>query len=302
MADAKSSTGLRRKGGDKFYTSPEAVRNVMRALREHLGGRRRSPRINGAAHGAYGIHTYVEPSAGGGAFLPALRELAAAEAGEVAVLAYDLEPRAAGIVEQDFLLLDTDALARASAAGQRVAVVGNPPFGRQSGLARRFIKKCCAFASVVAFVLPRSFKKPSMQRAFARCFHLALSLDMPPNSFLVDGRAHDVPCVFQVWERRETDRPLPARAVADASKFAYTKGAEGAHAAFRRVGVYAGRFHWAELATRSPSSHYFVRFVRGAAGAREAIDAAEAAFEDNNTVGARSISKQELTRMLNRVL
>lgn len=298
MAEKQSpggrSTGLKRKRGDKFYTSPAAVRLVMRELRGYLA--RRSPPIR----------AFVEPSAGAGAFLPALRRLAArqrrrregAACGEgVQVLAYDLDPQAAGVVEQDFLRLDTSGL-----EGGGTAVVGNPPFGRQSGLARKFIKKCCGFADVVAFVLPRSFKKPSMQRAFARRFHLARSLDLPPDSFLVDGRPHDVPCVFQIWERRGADRPVPERAAPDASRYAYTKDPEHAHAAFRRIGVNAGRFYWGrDLAARSPNSHYFLRFARSrSAWAR--IAAADAGFEDDNTVGPRSISKQELTRMLNRVL
>ena len=196
-------------------------------------------------------------------------------------------------------------------------MIGNPPFGRQSCLARRFIRKCGEFADVIAFVLPRSFKKPSMQAAFARPFHLVRSRDLPKNAFLVDGRPHDVPCVFQIWERRATDRPRPPRAVPDAAKFAYARGPDGGARALParrrqrgavRLGRLAAMAADARVSACSPSSHYFLRFVAGAASAAAAVARYAAArgeaalFEHNNTVGARSISKQELTRMLNAAL
>lgn len=29
---------------------------------------------------------------------------------------------------------------------------------------------------------------------------------MPDKSFLVDGKEHNVPCIFQIWEKKETNR------------------------------------------------------------------------------------------------
>ena len=31
-------------------------------------------------------------------------------------------------------------------------------------------------------------------------------MDLPSNSFLVDGVEHDVPCIFQIWEKKDTNR------------------------------------------------------------------------------------------------
>lgn len=91
---------------------------------------------------------FLEPSAGGGAFIRAL------EARGQTVEGYDLEPRADGIVMADFLTDDIDC------AGK--VVIGNPPYGVRSALARRFARR--AFeqgATHVAFLLLGGFLRVS---------------------------------------------------------------------------------------------------------------------------------------------
>jgi hypothetical protein len=44
--------------------------------------------------------------------------------------------------------------------------------------------------------------KDSLQKSFPLRFHLLFEIDIPDNSFLVDGVEHDVPCVFQIWQKR----------------------------------------------------------------------------------------------------
>jgi hypothetical protein len=78
----------------------------------------------------------------------------------------------------------------------RYLVIGNPPFGRQSSLAKRFIRSSCVFADIVAFILPRSFMKPSMYSVFPSLFHKVYESELPYNSFLLNGESYDVPCVF----------------------------------------------------------------------------------------------------------
>ncbi len=48
----------------------------------------------------------------------------------------------------------------------KIHIIGNPPFGRQSSLAIKFIKKCCEFSNSISFILPKSFKKESMRKSF----------------------------------------------------------------------------------------------------------------------------------------
>ena len=35
--------------------------------------------------------------------------------------------------------------------------------------------------------------------------------DLPPNSFLVNDNPHDVPCVFQIWVKKENERKLTTK-------------------------------------------------------------------------------------------
>ena len=53
-------------------------------------------------------------------------------------MSYDIKPEGKGIIEQDFLKLNiTDGF------NIPLHFIGNPPFGRQSSLAKKFIKHIC---------------------------------------------------------------------------------------------------------------------------------------------------------------
>lgn len=69
----------------------------------------------------------VEPSAGGGAFIRAL------EGQGIDVEAYDVAPKYEGIVEADFLITEVDL--------RNKVVIGNPPYGYQNNLTKKFIKR-----------------------------------------------------------------------------------------------------------------------------------------------------------------
>ena len=94
----------------------------------------------------------------------------------------------------DFLKLDYLKF-----SNKNVHIVGNPPFGRQSSLAIKFIRYSALFSKSISFILPKSFKKDSLQNKVPLNFHLLCQVDLPKNSFLVNEKEHDVPCVFQIW-------------------------------------------------------------------------------------------------------
>lgn len=232
----------------------------------------------------------IEPSAGNGAFLDGLRSMASH------CLFYDVEPEHPDILRQDYLTADYSHLRERF---PRIHVVGNPPFGRQSSLAIRFIKKSCEFCDSVSFILPRSFKKDSLQRAFPLSFHREYEMDLPEKSFLVNNVEHDVPCVFQIWIKRSDPRPAPDRL--EPLHFEFVKKKEG-QVSFRRVGVHAGAMDTI-LEDKSPQSHYFLRFLPPPPSLAEMIRRlTQARFPHDNTVGPRSISKQELIARFNPLL
>lgn len=256
---------------DQFYTSPAIAAQCVARLLELV------PDAN--------TYRWIEPSAGGGAFV---------QAAPVPVLALDIEPRAEGIQQADFLTWQP------TPTQQPTLLFGNPPFGRQSTLAKSFIRKGCKIATVIAFILPKSFQKDSMMSAFDPHFHCLHSEELPTNAFLCNGTPYDVPCVFQVWQRREDARP-PAEKV-EAHGFVYVKAGEDYDIAFRRVGALAGKGHLAG-GTYSPQSHYFWKLEDVYRPHIATIVARLNAHTfPSNTVGPRSLSKTEANRVMNAIL
>jgi hypothetical protein len=137
-----------------------------------------------------------------------------------------------------------------------------------------------------------------MQHHFPRQFHLLFEQDLPEKSFLVDGAEHDVPCVFQIWEKRDLLRELPERQ--EARGFRFVKKGEHPDISFRRVGVNAGKID--TDTEKSEQSHYFIQFTNGASIVENVEKLKNTTFSHNNTVGPKSISKGECIREFNRCL
>ena len=95
-----------------------------------------------------------------------------------------------------------------------------------------------------------------MMKYFPKCFHLIFSMDLPINSFLVNKIEHDVPCVFQIWEKKETNREIPKKE--KPKNYEFVKKKENPDISFRRVGVYAGKID--KETEKSEQSHYFIKF------------------------------------------
>lgn len=84
-------------------------------------------------------------------------------------------------------------------------VIGNPPFGTQSKLAIDFFNYAACSTQVIAFIIPRTWKKPSVQNRLDLNFHLVDSFDIEDNAFEGDKETA-VKCCFQIWERRDYPR------------------------------------------------------------------------------------------------
>jgi hypothetical protein len=243
-------------------------------------------------------YTWIEPSAGTGAFLHQLPP-------EFTKIGLDVDPKAADIIQQDYLEWNPQP---AVTNKKGVIVFGNPPFGRQSSLAKAFIAKSCLFADFIAFILPKSFTKPSMYNAFHPRFHLVFNKELDKNAFIINGGAkYDVPCVFQIWEKKATQRPKEEKVVPIG--FAYisaTTATATATATFalRRVGGLAGKCY-TDTATRSAQSHYFIQLNESTvptAYQAAIIEKINKHTFPSNTVGPRSLSKSEVNVVLNQMI
>lgn len=129
---------------DKFYTDPDVAKQMIDTLDLD----------------AYDL--IIEPSAGSWAFgrhLPAEK-----------TICLDLYPDAdwPETQQQDFFELDLEKLIMDRGA-ENVLIIGNPPYGRLSGMAMNFVKKSCInnqllnIKTTVGFILSETFAKNSFK-------------------------------------------------------------------------------------------------------------------------------------------
>lgn len=266
-------TGLDRNTSDKFYTSDTTVKLCSDYIQQYITISEQD--------------LIIEPSAGNGAFIAAIKQLSKN------AIFFDIEPEHREIAKQDYINY------LPSISSQKIHVMGNPPFGRQSSMVIKFIKKSCAFANTISFILPKSFKKESMRNAFSPYFHLLFETDLPENSFTIGGNHHNVPCIFQIWEKRDYSREIQVKSCP--TGFEFVSKSSSPDISFRRVGVYAGKID-TSIEDKSEQSHYFIRFTNGKSVADNITALTNIQFQHDNTVGPRSISKPELIKEFNAVL
>ncbi len=271
--DDKQSVGLKRNTIDKYYTKAEIVNLCLSEIKKYID--------------ISSNDLIIEPSAGNGSFIQAINELSNY------CLFYDIEPENIKIIKQDYLKLDYKELVYLFS---KIHIIGNPPFGRQSSIAIKFIKKSCEFCYSLSFILPKSFKKDSLKKIFPLNFHLLLEIDIPKHSFLVENVEYDVPCILQIWEKRDYSREIIEKL--QPNSFIFVKKTENPHISFRRVGYTAGTID-TNIEDKSIQSHYFIKFTNTGNIDKNIKNLQNIQFNHNNTVGPRSISKQELIKEFN---
>lgn len=134
---------------------------------------------------------FLEPSAGGGAFLRALDDKNLGWTG------WDIDPQAKGVIENDFLRGENPAL-----PNREIITIGNPPFGKRARLAIDFINRALEISETVAFIVPLQFNKYSAQSKINQRARLVWSVNLASDSFVYCGEEYSVRCCFQVWTLR----------------------------------------------------------------------------------------------------
>ena len=164
---------IRDEGLDKFYTKPEIVEMCISRIKDWDTW-----------------DLVVEPSAGSGNFfeqIPSVRKYG-----------MDIKPECGTIDTLDFFEYTP------SISG-KILVIGNPPFGKNSSLAVKFFNHAAQWAERIAFVIPRTFRRTSIQNQLNMSFHVIHDEAIPirPCSF---EPVMSVKCCFQIWEKRDTVR------------------------------------------------------------------------------------------------
>jgi hypothetical protein len=168
----------RQEGLDKFYTVPSVAKDCLQTL--------------GDQYSWESWDLVLEPSAGNGSFflqIPTSKKLG-----------IDLAPEHSQLQTQDFFTF-------VPSVSGRILVVGNPPFGKVSSLAVKFFNHAATFASVIAFIVPRTFRRRSVQTKLNASFHLLQDIEIPlePCAFSPPMMAK---CCFQIWEKSEQTRVI----------------------------------------------------------------------------------------------
>ncbi len=271
------STGLKRKTIDKYYTSPRIVNECIKLIKENINIQEND--------------LCIEPSAGNGAFINGIKSLFKN------YKFYDLEPENSEIIKQDYLEYDYNTINVQNF--NKIHIIGNPPFGRQSSLAIKFIKKSVEYCDSISFILPKSFKKESLKKHFHLNFHLVYEYILPENSFVVDEKIYNVPCIFQIWIKKDIHRKVTEKIFPNEYKF--VKKEEEHDISVRRVGINAGDVD-TNTNSKSIQSHYFIKFENTLTD--EIFNKLNKINYDckHYTCGPKSISKQELIKEFNHMM
>lgn len=173
----KSAKETRNEGLDKFYTNPEYSNKCIEKVFELYQQ----------------FDFIVEPSAGNGSFLNQINK--------VNKIGIDIYPESDEIIKMDFFdYLPTDEY-------KNILVIGNPPFGKVSSLAIKFFNHAAKWSNVIAFIIPRTFRKISVQNRLDNSFKLIYDEDVPVKPCCFTPTMM-VKCCFQIWEKNDIPRKV----------------------------------------------------------------------------------------------
>ena len=173
---------VRDAGLDKFYTIPSISEKCIK--------------IVGTLYDWNKWSLVVEPSAGNGSFLSQI------PVNSIKKIGMDIVPEHKDIISKDFFEYTPDFN-----NDSNILVIGNPPFGRVSSLAVKFFNHAAKWSNVIAFIIPKTFRRISLQNRLDNNFHLIHDEDIPSNpcSFYPPMQ---VKCCFQIWAKKQNKREI----------------------------------------------------------------------------------------------
>ena len=163
-------------GLDQFYTNTDIASKCFNILKQTIN-------ID-----EFDIH--LEPSAGSGSFFNLMNIQKR--------IGIDIEPKSEGIIKMDFFDYKPEY-------NKKYLIIGNPPFGKVSSLAVKFFNKCAEFSECIAFIIPRTFKRVSIQNKLSLDFILIYNEDLPMNPCCFTPKM-TAKCCFQIWIKSEKKR------------------------------------------------------------------------------------------------
>jgi hypothetical protein len=278
-SEIKNAKDVREEGLDKFYTIPSYSKKCIDKVFELYDKSR--------------FDLIVEPSAGNGSFLNQL------ECDNI--IGIDISPENTDIIKMDFFDYTPNLNLN------NILVIGNPPFGKISSIAIKFFNHSAKWANVIAFIIPRTFRRPSVQNKLNNMFHLIYDEDVStkPCCFIPQMM---VKCCFQIWEKKPIERPfinLPTKhedweflPFGPIDEYGQPTPPNGADFAMRAYGGKIGEIEKIKLSKLRPKSWHW---IKSNINKEELINRFnQLDYSDSfNTARQNSMGRGELVRLYN---
>ena len=285
---------------DQFFTKPELALQCVNDIENVL-----DIRLNE-------FDLIVEPSAGNGAFVDVISAII--EGNDCEFLYMDIDSKDKKF-RHDFLKRDINNK-HSSPKRKRCITIGNPPFGKNSSVAIQFFNKASTFSDVIAFILPRTFCKVTVQNKLDQDFFQVYENRIPETGFTFQGKSYNVPCVFQIWVHTKfvksinqtlanwesgDKRPI-IPSISETHHFKFVKNSDNPDLVIRRVGVYAGKMYLDDPENHTQQNHLFLKRKKNTISKQELIkniknlDLENADFK-YDTAGMPCINKSELSSL-----
>lgn len=170
---------------DQFYTNPKIVDELLNDLFSCFYSLRLTPQN----------YFFVEPSAGTGNFIDGLYKIGIDINNQV--FAIDIDPKNNEFIKKmDFFNTNVKSYCHKN---KTIITIGNPPFGKKGDMALEFLNKSLEYSDIVAMILPKTFRRFSLQNKIKKDAKLIFDKSLKSNSFLVNDREYNVNCCFQIW-------------------------------------------------------------------------------------------------------
>lgn len=236
--------------------------------------------------------TLIEPAGGTGSFIEAAQSFGVAN-----LLSVDTHPLHHLVQKADFLKWRPPVKLRTEA---KAVALSNPPFGRNNALAVPFFNRAAEYCEYIAFVVPRSWRKWSVQNRLHPNFHLIHDIDVAVNyvdakGLLLSGNNRLRTC-FQIWQRQP--HPRQRYLVADLG-FVSRATPLAADLAITTFGYGCGRVH-REFERVPNTTRVFLKVHDQRV--YQVIENLDYAQFYNHTAYTEAVSMQEINYLLNLAL
>ena len=242
IVEKKNVKDVRDEGLDKFYTLPIYSKKCIDKVFE--------------LYDKLSFDLIIEPSAGNGSFFNQL------DCDNK--IGIDISPEDKNIIKMDFFNYTPQPHIN------NILVIGNPPFGKVSSISIKFFNHSAKWANVIAFIIPRTFRRPSVQNKLNNMFHLIYDEDVSTKPCCFTPQMM-VKCCFQVWEKKETERPfidLPTKhedweflSFGPIDKYGQPTPPNGADFAMRAYGGKVGEIERINLKELRPKSWHWIKSI-----------------------------------------